>query len=117
MRVKALILAVFVAATATAAPIRHTTQANLKQKRTAAHHTTDGIDPERATQIQTALIKAGYLSGTPSGNWDADSIAAMQKLQNDQGWQTKIVPDARALIFLGLGPHPDTPTTPPTPQQ
>jgi hypothetical protein len=28
----------------------------------------------------------------------------MQKLQGDMGWQTKITPDSRALIKLGLGP-------------
>jgi len=65
-----------------------------------------GIDPERATQIQTALIKAGYLKGTPTGTWDAQTQAAMEKLQSDNGWQTKIVPDARAIIKLGLGPAP-----------
>ncbi len=64
-----------------------------------------GIEPERATQIQTALIKAGYLTGTPSGVWDAQSETAMQKLQADNGWQTKLVPDARAIIRLGLGPN------------
>ena len=64
-----------------------------------------GIEPERASQIQSALIKAGYLSGTPSGVWDAQSEAAMQKLQADNGWQTKLVPDARAIIKLGLGPN------------
>src|SRR6266567_2055873 len=39
------------------------------------------IDDQRATQIQTALIKAGYLTGDPSGHWDSASEAAMQKLQ------------------------------------
>jgi peptidoglycan hydrolase-like protein with peptidoglycan-binding domain len=62
------------------------------------------IDDERATQIQEALIKAGYLTGVPSGHWDATSEAAMGKLQADNGWQTKLVPDSRALIKLGLGP-------------
>jgi hypothetical protein len=62
------------------------------------------IDDERATQIQAALIKAGYLTGEPSGHWDAASEAAMGKLQGDNGWQTKLVPDSRALIKLGLGP-------------
>jgi hypothetical protein len=64
-----------------------------------------GIAPERATEIQTALIKAGYLSGTPSGTWDSQSQAAMEKLQADNGWQTKLVPDSRAIIKLGLGPN------------
>jgi len=62
------------------------------------------IAPERATEIQTALIRAKYLSGTPSGKWDADTEAAMQKYQADHGWQTKLTPDSRALIALGLGP-------------
>jgi hypothetical protein len=67
-----------------------------------------GIDPERATQIQTALIKANYLTGAPSGKWDADTESAMQKYQADHGWQTKLTPDSRALIALGLGPSTAT---------
>ena len=62
------------------------------------------MTPERATEIQTALIKSGYMSGTPSGTWDSTSQAAMEKLQADNGWQTKLVPDSRAIIKLGLGP-------------
>ena len=62
------------------------------------------IDDERASQIQAALIKAGYLPAPPSGHWDTASIAAMTKVQADNGWQTKLVPDSRALIKLGLGP-------------
>jgi hypothetical protein len=66
------------------------------------------MDDDRATQIQTALIQAGYLSGSPSGHWDATSESAMQKLQGDNGWQTKLVPDSRAIIKLGLGPASTT---------
>jgi peptidoglycan hydrolase-like protein with peptidoglycan-binding domain len=62
------------------------------------------IDSERAMQIQQALIREHYLSGDPSGSWDASSIAAMQKYQADQGWQTRLMPDSRALKKLGLGP-------------
>ncbi len=62
------------------------------------------IDDTRATQIQGALVKAGYLNEA-SGHWDAASEAAMQKMQADNGWQTKIIPDSRALIKLGLGPN------------
>jgi hypothetical protein len=29
----------------------------------------------------------------------------MQKMQADNGWQTKIIPDSRALIKMGLGPN------------
>ena len=63
------------------------------------------IEPQRATEIQEALIRAGYMNGTPSGHWDSESQAAMQKLQASKGWQTKLTPDSRALILLGLGPQ------------
>jgi hypothetical protein len=66
-----------------------------------------GMDSERATEIQQALIKSGYMTGEPSGVWDAQSSAAMQKLQAANGWQTRITPDSRALIKLGLGPQHD----------
>ena len=66
------------------------------------------IDDARATQIQSSLIKSGYLSGDPSGHWDSGTEAAMQKFQSDNGWQTKLVPDSRAIIKLGLGPAQDS---------
>jgi hypothetical protein len=73
------------------------------------------IDDNRASQIQAALVKAGYLNEA-SGHWDNASQAAMQKLQGDNGWQTKIVPDSRALIKLGLGPNAEAAEfTPPVP--
>jgi hypothetical protein len=62
------------------------------------------MEDARALQLQNALIHAGYLTGEPSGHWDDRSEAAMQKLQADNGWQTKLVPDSRAIIKLGLGP-------------
>jgi hypothetical protein len=70
-----------------------------------------GIDPQRATEIQNALIREHYLSGPASGEWDASTEAAMQKFQADHGWQTKLTPDSRALIKLGLGPKDDSPQT------
>ena len=60
---------------------------------------------DRATEIQSALIKQGYLTGEPSGVWDGQTISAMEKLQADSGWQSKVTPDSRALIKLGLGPQ------------
>jgi hypothetical protein len=32
----------------------------------------------------------------------------MQKFQEDNGWQTKLIPDSRAIIKLGLGPEQDS---------
>jgi len=63
------------------------------------------IEPERAKEIQDALIREHYLSSPASGEWDETTEAAMQKYQADHGWQTKLTPDSRALIKLGLGPH------------
>ena len=62
------------------------------------------IDPDRVTQIQQALVREHYLTGDPNGNWDSTTVAAMQKYQADHGWQTKLMPDSRALKSLGLGP-------------
>lgn len=62
------------------------------------------IEPERVKQIQEALIKVHYLTGEADGNWDEHTIAVMQKFQADNNWQTKLMPDARALMKLGLGP-------------
>lgn len=64
-----------------------------------------GIKPERAIEIQQALVREKYLTGEPSGVWDARTQAALVKFQGDNGWQTKEVPDSRALIKLGLGPN------------
>jgi len=62
------------------------------------------IDQERTREIQAALIREHYLAGEPTGVWDQTSKDAMLKYQADNGWQTKITPDSRALIKLGLGP-------------
>lgn len=67
-------------------------------------HGQQAIDQERATQIQQALIREHYLTGEATGKWDPATVAAMQKYQADQGWQTKLTPDSRALKRLGLGP-------------
>ncbi len=64
-----------------------------------------GIDPDRTRAIQTALIGRNYLTGEPTGEWDTTTEAAMQKFQADNGWQTRLMPDSRALIKLGLGPN------------
>jgi siroheme synthase len=117
----ALSLALCAALTASATPLQHKTHASAiratsthTSSRHASKHSkahakpaarpTLAMDHDRASAIQTALIKQGYLSGDASGVWDAQSMAAMQKLQSDNGWQTRIVPDSRALIKLGLGP-------------
>ena len=67
-------------------------------------HGQQAIEPARVTEIQQALIREHYLTSEATGKWDATTEAAMQKYQADQGWQTKLTPDSRALKKLGLGP-------------
>jgi hypothetical protein len=75
---------------------------NGKKRKTARGQ--QKIDPERAQAIQEALIREHYLSGEPAGTWNQTSEDAMRRYQADHGWQSKEVPDSRALISLGLGP-------------
>ncbi|MFZ0296599.1 MAG: putative peptidoglycan binding domain-containing protein [Candidatus Sulfotelmatobacter sp.] len=65
------------------------------------------IDSERAEAIQEALIREHYMTGEPTGTWNQASEDAMRRYQADHGWQSKEVPDSRALISLGLGPSND----------
>lgn len=82
----------------------HHSHKSSSHRRSHRIHGQQAIDPERVIQIQQALIKAHYLTGDADGKWDTDTIAAMQKYQGDNGWQTKLMPDSRALVKLGLGP-------------
>jgi len=78
-----------------------------KSTRTSRKRGQQVIDHDRARAIQEALIREHYLNSGPSGTWDAQTQAAMQRYQADQGWQSKTTPDSRALIKLGLGPSND----------
>jgi peptidoglycan hydrolase-like protein with peptidoglycan-binding domain len=76
-----------------------------KGRKVARIHGQRTIDSNRAVEIQKALIQKNYLKGAPTGQWDSQTQVAMQKYQSDHGWQTKLMPDSRALISLGLGPN------------
>jgi peptidoglycan hydrolase-like protein with peptidoglycan-binding domain len=86
----------------------HTTSTAKSHKTSkSSHHKLhgqQGIDSARATEIQKALIREHYMNGEANGQWDSATVAAMQKFQADQGWQTKLMPDSRAIKKLGLGP-------------
>jgi hypothetical protein len=79
-----------------------------------------GISSDRAREIQAALIQQHYLDqADATGVWDTKTQEACRKLQAENGWQTKVLPDSRALIKLGLGPdhkdvlNPETAATSP----
>ena len=77
------------------------------KKKSARARGQQKIDGERAQAIQEALIREHYLSGEATGTWNQASEEAMRRYQADHGWQSKTVPDSRALIKLGLGPSKD----------
>lgn len=87
-----------------ATPPRHPSHRGTVHKRVVRkthNHGQAGISPRRAEQIQQALMQAGYLERC-SGTWDHATVTAMKKYQSDHRWQTRFVPDARALLALGL---------------
>ncbi len=85
----------------------HATSSKKRRKKSTRVRGQQKIDAERAEAIQEALIREHYLSGEPTGKWNQASEDAMRRYQADNGWQSKTVPDSRALIKLGLGPSKD----------
>ncbi|HKW24352.1 MAG TPA: peptidoglycan-binding domain-containing protein [Terriglobales bacterium] len=117
----ALLLLSTVAAAKTNKTSHKQTTAHKSSKQVASHHSRHSRsrhsrrmawkyrgqqrpDSERTREIQEALARQNYLHATPTGVWDQNTRAAMARFQENHGWQTKMVPDARALIALGLGP-------------
>lgn len=85
-----------------------------KRGKSARQRGQRGIQEDRARAIQAALIREKYLDGEPTGVWDQRTKDAMARYQGDHGWQTKMLPDSRALIQLGLGPNHDNLINPET---
>ncbi|MEN3331020.1 MAG: hypothetical protein V7641_385 [Blastocatellia bacterium] len=64
--------------------------------------TGSGIPGERVTEIQNALIKAGYLAGPASGQYDDTTIQAMKQFQAANGFAETGSPSAPSLKKLGV---------------
>ncbi|MBL8179309.1 MAG: peptidoglycan-binding protein [Bryobacterales bacterium] len=61
--------------------------------------------PDRYREIQQALAAKGYLGGEPTGKWDAGSMDALKRFQQDQNLNASGKLDSLSLIALGLGPQ------------
>jgi peptidoglycan hydrolase-like protein with peptidoglycan-binding domain len=61
-----------------------------------------GIPAERITEIQSALIKAGYLEGPATGLYDESTIDAMKEFQAKNKWSQTGLPSAALLKKLGV---------------
>ena len=64
------------------------------------------LQPERASEIQQALVQRGYLNVGPNGVWDDSTRGAMKRFQVESGLPPTGLPEAKSLMKLGLGPHP-----------
>jgi peptidoglycan hydrolase-like protein with peptidoglycan-binding domain len=95
---------------------RKSSRVAKKSWKTKGQH---GIQSDRTREIQEALIRGHYLTGEANGEWDNRTQEAMRRYQAANGWQSKVLPDSRALIKLGLGPdhsnvlNPETAATSP----
>src|SRR5438445_278623 len=110
-----LLLTASVSVSVASAPPKKNSASSHPSSKThkVAHHATkksrktrgqQAIDGERTRQIQEALVREHYMTGEPSGKWDEATQQAMRRYQAEQGWQSKSIPDSRALIRMGLGP-------------
>jgi hypothetical protein len=63
---------------------------------------TSGIALERVTEIQNALIKAGYYQGEATGVYDETTKQAMKQYQQANKLQATGLPSAHALKKLGV---------------
>jgi hypothetical protein len=61
-----------------------------------------GIPAERVTEIQNALIKAGYLEAPASGQYDDNTIQAMKQFQANNRLSATGTPSASTLKKLGV---------------
>lgn len=68
----------------------------------ASRPMSSGISSERATEIQKALIKAGYMDGPPSGQYDDATTQAMKQYQSANGLSQTGLPSAALLKKLGV---------------
>lgn len=60
------------------------------------------IPPARVSEIQTALAKRGYYSGTPNGRYDEPTKDAMRRFQTANNLTVSGLPSAKTLKLLGL---------------
>jgi hypothetical protein len=59
---------------------------------------------DRFTEIQQALVIRGYLQTPPTGAWDAPTIEALKRFQEEQNLPPTGKITSLSLIALGLGP-------------
>jgi peptidoglycan hydrolase-like protein with peptidoglycan-binding domain len=78
-----------------------------RSRRVKKRQAANSIPTERVIEIQEALIKAGYLEGPPSGQYDGATQEAMRRFQADSGLPATGKPSAHSLSKLGVSKRSD----------
>jgi peptidoglycan hydrolase-like protein with peptidoglycan-binding domain len=94
--------------TKSAAHHKSSTRRRASRRRSSYRYRLARLQPEpsRIEEIQQALIREGYLKQEASGKWDDATRSAMRSYQQANGFAVTGLPEAKALMKLGLGPHP-----------
>jgi peptidoglycan hydrolase-like protein with peptidoglycan-binding domain len=83
---------------------KKTVSAKSKKKRRAARPKGQTVPTaDRIKDIQAALQKDGSYEGEPTGKWDNNTVEAMKKYQDKNGFSPSGKIDALSLKKLGLG--------------
>jgi Putative peptidoglycan binding domain len=100
-------------------PVHKTSTTKKRRRRTRREPMPKAPTADRISEIQDALARNGCYDGEQTGKWDASTVAAMRKFQQDHGLDGTGKIDALTLQKLGLGsdiagafaPRPVTPRT------
>lgn len=80
------------------------------------YHGQQSPTQERYTEIQQALAARGFLQSEPNGTWDAASVDALKRFQEEQNLPPTGKITSLSLIALGLGPRRNPMTATAQPQ-
>ena len=83
-------------------PVNRQNESQEPDAPTAPRPVASGISTERASEIQEALIKQGYLEGPASGQYDEKTVEAMKQFQAANKIPATGMPTAQALKRLGV---------------
>ena len=83
-------------------PVNRQNDSQEPEAAAAPRSMASGISTERASEIQEALIKAGYLEGPASGQYDEKTVEAMKQFQTANKLAATGMPTAHALKRLGV---------------
>ena len=64
------------------------------------------LSRERISEVQSALARAGYYQGDPTGAWDLNTIEAMKRFQSANNLPPSGRWDGMSLEKLGIAPCP-----------